>query len=544
MDVEILSRIQFAFTIAFHYIYPTFSIGLGLFLVIVQLFWLKTRKPLYHNMARYWTRVFGLTFAIGVASGIVMEFEFGTNWATYSRFVGDVFGSPLAIEGLYAFFLESGFLAILLFGWDKVGPYTHFFATLMVCLGSHFSAVWIVVANSWMQTPTGFHLAQKFKVTEDGVRHPLSANLEQGTFTVQEFKLPDDYILQQADIDSVRAVITDFWAMVFNPSSLDRLTHVTLGCWLAGSFLVISISAFYLLRKRHTEFAKASLKIALVYATIASLLQLWSADSTARGVADNQPVKLAAIEGLVETQTMAPLGIGGLVTWKKDDEGNIIGLNNYTIGMKGMLSLLVSGDFLDPMEGMKTEVKGLEELPSDEFIRERYGEHLTDEEVMKIRPEYWPEVPVVFQTYHIMIMCGMALIGITLLGCAFWKFGYLFSTEKKITRLFLWVLVISVFIPQLANQAGWFTAEMGRQPWVVYEILKTSEGLSKAVKANQVLGSLIGFFLIYSLLFFVFLYTLHNKIKHGPKDDESLNVLPDKWRKLADALPGRATGDK
>ena len=193
MDVLLLSRIQFALTISFHYLYPPLSIGLGVMLVIIEGFWLKTRHPLYHQMARYFTRIFALTFAIGVATGIVMEFEFGTNWATYSRFVGDVFGSALAAEGIFAFFLESGFLAVLLFGWDKVGPKLHFFSTCMVCLGAHFSAVWIVVANSWMQTPAGFHLAG------EGLKR--------------------------------RAEITDFWAMVFNPSSMERLGHVLCGAW-------------------------------------------------------------------------------------------------------------------------------------------------------------------------------------------------------------------------------------------------------------------------------------------------------------------------
>src|SRR3990172_12078692 len=192
MDVLTLSRIQFAATISFHYIYPPLSIGLGVMLVIFEALWLKTKTPLYHQLARFWTRVFALTFAIGVATGIVMEFEFGTNWATYSRFVGDVFGSALAAEGIFAFFLESGFLALLVFGWDKVKPRTHFISTIMVSLGSMFSAVWIVVANSWQQTPAGFHIVGKGLNT--------------------------------------RAEITDFWAMVFNPSSVDRLLHVISGC--------------------------------------------------------------------------------------------------------------------------------------------------------------------------------------------------------------------------------------------------------------------------------------------------------------------------
>src|SRR5471030_730766 len=242
MDVLTLSRIQFGATVAFHYIYPPLSIGLGLMLVIMEAAWLKTKNPIYHQMARFWTKVFALTFAIGVATGIVMEFEFGTNWATYSRFVGDVFGSALASEGIFAFFLESGFLALLLFGWDRVGPKMHFFSTLMVCLGAHFSAIWIIVANSWMQTPAGFHI----------VGEGLSA----------------------------RAEIVDFWAMVFNPSSVDRLLHSVIGAWLAGAFLVISVSAYYILKGRHLKFARSSLKIGLAVGFIACILQGISGDSS------------------------------------------------------------------------------------------------------------------------------------------------------------------------------------------------------------------------------------------------------------------------
>ncbi|MBC2603580.1 cytochrome ubiquinol oxidase subunit I [Puniceicoccus vermicola] len=532
MDIEILSRIQFAFTIGFHYLFPPLTIGVGLNLVIMSAFWLKTRNPIYHNMGRFWTKVFGLIFAIGVATGIVMEFQFGTNWATYSRFVGDVFGSPLAIEGIYAFFLESGFLAILLFGWDKVGPKLHFFATCMVALGAHFSAIWILVANSWMQTPAGFHLAKKVKIAADGTQYPLSADLPAGTFSIKEIPLPKDYILQQSDLDSIRAVITDFWDMVFSPSSMDRLIHTILACWLAGTFLVISISAYYLLKKRHIAFAKASMRIGLVVAAITTVLQFWSADSTARGVAENQPVKLAAIEGLADSTTEAPIAVIGTVSWERDAEGNVTGINENSVKIPALLSILVSGDFLHPSKAAGVEIKGLNDLPSDEFIKSRHPD-ATPEEIEKIRPEYWPNVPVVFQTYHIMIFCGVALFVIAWLGLFLWKTGRLWATDKKFTRLFLIVCVFSVFLPQLASQAGWFTAEMGRQPWIVYEILQTSEALSKAVKAEQVLFSLIMFTLIYILLFMVFAYTLNSKIKHGPSDDHSGNQLPEKWRSVA-----------
>ncbi|HQG46998.1 MAG TPA: cytochrome ubiquinol oxidase subunit I, partial [bacterium] len=259
MDVFLLSRLQFAFTIAFHYIFPPLSIGLGVLLVIMEACYLKTRDPLYLEMTKFWSRLFGLIFALGVASGIVMEFQFGTNWSVYSRYVGDVFGSALAAEGLFAFFLESGFLAILLFGWNRVKPVTHFIATCMVALGAHFSAVWIIVANSWQQTPAGHHIV--------------------------------------GFGDSVRAEIVDFWQVVFNPSSLHRLSHTVAGAWQAGAFLVLSVAAFYLLRKKHLEFSKASFRIALPVAVIASLLQLLTGHASASGVAQNQPAKLAAFEG-------------------------------------------------------------------------------------------------------------------------------------------------------------------------------------------------------------------------------------------------------
>jgi cytochrome d ubiquinol oxidase subunit I len=263
MEVLLLSRLQFSFTAAFHYLYPPLSIGLGVTLVLIERLWLKTSQPIYHQMARFWTKLFALTFAIGVATGIALEFEFGTNWATCSRYVGDVFGSALAAEGIFAFFLESGFSAALLFGWDRVSRGVHFLATCMVCFGAHFSAIWIVVANSWQQTPAG-------------------------------------YVLEQT-AHGPRAVITDFWAMVFNPSSLDRLSHVVCEAWQAGAFLAISVSGFCLLRRKHEEFARASMKVGLGVALVASLLQIVTGHESAEGVIRNQPAKMAAFEGHYET---------------------------------------------------------------------------------------------------------------------------------------------------------------------------------------------------------------------------------------------------
>jgi cytochrome d ubiquinol oxidase subunit I len=507
MDAEILARIQFAFTVMFHYIYPPLSIGLGVALVIMESCWLRTGNILYHNMARFWTKIFALTFAIGVATGIVLEFEFGTNWATYSRFVGDVFGSALAAEGIFAFFLESGFLAILLFGWNKVGPKLHYFSTWMVCLGAHFSAIWIVVANSWMQTPAGYHLER------------MSVN-------GQPERLPIGHVLQPEDLGSVRAVIDDFWAMVFNPSSVDRLVHVILGAWMAGAFLVVSISAFYLLRRRHELFAQASFKVGVAFAAVATLLQIVSGDLSAVGVSKNQPVKFAAMEGLWETQPYAPLTIAGWVDTTTQE--------THGLKIPGMLSLLAHHDPAKPVSGLK-------DLPPDSFLQTRYP-NATPEELAKIRPEYWPNIPVVFQTYHLMVAIGFALLGWVMLAVFFWWRGWLFRTDWWPTRILLLGGVFSVLGPQIANQAGWFTAEIGRQPWIVYELLKTSQALSEVVTAQHILASLIMFTLVYLLLFILFIFLLTRKIQHGPDDAEQLNEMPASWKAvLRDSkLEGRA----
>ena len=447
MDVEILSRLQFAFTISFHYIYPPLSIGLGLIMVIMEGQYLRTKEPVYEQMARFWTKIFALTFGIGVATGIVMEFEFGTNWATYSRYVGDVFGSALAAEGIFAFALESGFLGILLFGWNRVSPRVHFIATIGVFFGSLFSAVWIVVANSWQQTPAGF------MIEGEGLR--------------------------------ARAVITDFWAMVFNPSSVDRLLHVWIGAFLAGAFLVLSVHAYYLLKGRHVELSKKAFKIALGVATVFSLAQLVVGHHSANGVAENQPAKLAALEGHFDSLAVADAYIFG---WVNKEKQEVTG-----IGVPGGLTFLLHNDFTTP-------VRGLNSFPEDE------------------RPS---ALNAIFQFYHLMVAIGMALIALTLFAAFQWWRGKLFEN-----RWLLWIFVFSVLLPNIANQVGWFAAEMGRQPWVVYGLLRTSEALSKAVTANQVLFSLILFALIYTLLLALFLYLLNKKIKVGPEGTERIQHNP------------------
>ncbi len=442
MDVEILSRIQFAFTISFHYIYPPLSIGLGLCMVAMEGLYLRTGNKMYEDMTRFFTKIFALIFGLGVATGIVMEFEFGTNWATYSKYVGDVFGSALAAEGIFAFALEAGFLGVLVFGWDRVKPATHFFATVMVFLGSMFSAIWIVVANSWQQTPRGY------RVVGEGLE--------------------------------ARAEITDFWAMVFNPSSIERVSHVWVGSFLAGSFLVLSISAYYIRKNKHLQFAKSSFRIALVIATVSALSQLFIGHKSAEVVAEHQPAKLAAFEGHFDSLAVADMYLFG---WIDKKEERTIGLSIP----KG-LTFLTHQDFTTP-------IKGLKGFP----VADRPG-----------------ALNIVFQSYHIMITIGMVLIGLTLYACFLWYKGLLFQKKWLMT-----VFQFSVLLPQLANQAGWFAAETGRQPWVVYGLLRTSNALSKSVTANQVLFSLIMFTLVYLLLFILFIYLLNKKVLHGPyKADE------------------------
>lgn len=439
MDIVFLSRIQFALTIAFHYIYPPLSIGIGLILVFMEGAYLVTKNKIYEQMTRFWVKIFGLTFAIGVATGVVMEFEFGTNWATYSRFVGDVFGSALAAEGIFAFFLESGFLAILLFGWNKVSPKVHFFSTVMVALGSMFSAVWIVIANSWMQTPAGYHIVQSAM--------------------------------------GPRAEITDFWAMVFNPTSMDRLSHVLVGCWQAGAWLVLSVSAYYLLKRRHEDFARASIKIALMIALISSLLQLVTGHQSAVKVSRYQPVKLAAFEGHFTAEAPAALHLFG---WVDQKAGTVSGF-----GIPGLLSYFIYGDSTVPIKGL------------DFFSKEEH-----------------PPVNITFQSFHAMILIGLGLIALSISGIFLWWRGALFQS-RWILKLF----VIAVVGPQIANQAGWMAAEVGRQPWIVYGLLKTKDAVSKVLHPGEVLASLVMFTVVYALLFLVFVYLLDQKIKKGPVEE-------------------------
>lgn len=449
MDVELLSRLQFAFTIMFHYLFPPLTIGLGFVMVIIEAMWLRSGDITWKHAARFWTRIFAINFALGVATGIVMEFEFGTNWATYSTFVGDVFGSALAAEGIFAFFLESGFLAVLVFGWDRVGPKFHFFSTLMVFLGSCFSAVWIVVANSWQQTPAGYHIVEMVVNGE-----PI-----------------------------IRAEITDFWAMVFNPSSSIRLTHTLIGCMVMGGFATCSVSAWYLLKGVHVQFAKRCFTIGIVISAVFSMCAFGTGHFQAKKVAVTQPAKLAAFEAQFETS----VGAAYLFGWPDAESKRVYG----GIAIPGLLSFLVHGN-------AETPVTGLDAFPEED------------------RPNVW----LPFQAFHIMVGFCLLFIVLTVGTLIFMKRGTFLQK-----RWLLWVYVYMFLGAIITNQAGWIAAETGRQPWIVYPSvqdgvamvgLRTSDGLSDTVVASQVIWSIVLFALIYGLLFCIWVYVIKRMIQVGP----------------------------
>ena len=482
MDVVLLSRIQFALTIMFHYIFPPLTIGMGVVLVYLEGMYLWKREPIYETAARFWTQLFAVTFAVGVATGIVMEFQFGTNWAVYSRFVGDVFGSALAAEGIFAFFLESGFLAVLVFGWDKVSAGFHFFATVMVALGSIFSAIWIVVANSWQQTPTGHHFVQMMR---DG----------------QPWMVDGEPI--------VRAEIVSFWEVVFNPSTLERLSHTLIGAFIMGAFFIMSISAYYLLKNKHRDFAKRSFTGALILASFFCLVQLVSGHSNAVMVSKHQPAKLAAYEGHFKTGP----GDLSLIGWPIEDEERVA----MNLAVPGLLSLLVHGDSNTPVTGL------------DRF-----------------RPEDRPPLLPTFFSYRLMVGLGMTFIALTLFSLFLLWRGKLFSQ-----RWLLKIFVVAVLGAVAANQLGWIAAEVGRQPWVVYPVverdtagkpildaegfalyrstefpaaegtlsivgLRTKDAVSETVGSAEVLASMVMFGLIYLLLGALWVLVLDRKIRKGP----------------------------
>ncbi len=455
MDAELLARLQFTLTASYHFIFPPLSMGLGLMLLFVSGMYLRTKDPKWRQLQFFWVKVYGIIFAMGVATGVVMEFEFGMNWSEYSRFVGNIFGSLLAAEGVFAFFLEGGFLGLMLFGGNRLGPRMWFTASLMVVVGAHFSALWIVMANSWMQTPAGYE--------------------------IQALPVP------------ARAVMTDFWATVFTPSFMPRILHVFAASWTAGAALMASVGAWYVLRKPgFAELGKLCLSVALPLFIVFSVANgFLFGPELARSVAENQPEKLAAMEGVWNTEQNAAAYAFG---WVDEGSGETVGL-----AIPGLLSFLSGAD----------TVTGINDF------------------------DVPPTMPnATFQSYHLMVGLGMAIIPFAFLSAGLW-----FWKRKLLDhRWALWIVVSSVFVALFVITMGWFVAEFGRQPWIVYGLMFTAAGTSPVVEAWEIVSSIGLFVLIYALLFVVFVYLLNSKIQHGPAPLEEVEATP------VDALPDTLRG--
>ena len=418
------------------------TIGLAWLIVIFETKAWRRKDEKYEKIAKFWAKLLALTFVVGVATGIVMEFQFGTNWSEYSKFVGDIFGAPLAAEGIFAFFLESGFLGLYLFGRKRISKGVHWFASLMVAVGSTLSAFWIIVANSWQQTPTG-------------------------------------YIIRNG-----RAELTNFWEAVFNPSTLPRYFHTVDAAIITGAFFMAGISAYYLLKQKHVAFARASLKTAVIVGTIASILEIMPfGHEHARQVVRTQPEKFAAIEGIYTTEEGASMIIFGV-------PGDKPPKLQLAFKIPGLLSWLAFGEWDAP-------IKGINEFPSDEI----------------------PPLKLTFYSFHLMVALGVFFVFIMV-----WAIIQLYRKKLWESNKLLKILLYAIPLPFLACQLGWIAAEVGRQPWVVYKLMKTSDAISVTVPAWQILLSIIIFGLIYALLGFLYIYLTRKEILHGPEEIEEITT--------------------
>ncbi|HEY4345343.1 MAG TPA: cytochrome ubiquinol oxidase subunit I [Parvibaculum sp.] len=440
IDVVVLSRLQFAFTISFHIIFPALTIGISGFLVLVEALWLKTGDEAWRRLYQFWVRLFALSFGMGVVSGIVLSYQFGTNWATFSRLVGPVIGPLMAYEVLTAFFMEAGFLGIMLFGWDKVGPRLHFLATALVGAGTTVSAFWIIAANSWMQTPQGAHF-----------------DLAAGHF------VPDDWI-----------------AIIFNPSFPYRLSHMVVAAYLSSALLIAGISAIYLLAGKHTMLARKSYSIAMWAILVLAPLQIVIGDQHGLNVLEHQPVKVAAMEANWERQAGAPIIFFAIPDAAKE-------MNHFEIAVPGIASLILT-------HSMKGIVPGLKDVPKADR----------------------PPVGIVFWSFRVMVALGLIFL---LIGgwsaLARWR-GKL-GTDKWLMRLSAAATPTGL----IAILAGWFVAEVGRQPFTVYGHLRTADSISPVVNASAVTTSLAIFLIVYGGLFGAYLYYFTKIVRVGPKPLEA-----------------------
>ncbi len=444
MDVVTLSRLQFAVTSAFHFIFVPLTLGLSVLTAYMETRYVITHDETYLKMTKFWGKLFLINFALGVVTGITLEFQFGMNWAEYSRYVGDIFGAPLAIEATVAFFLESVFIGVWIFGWNKVSKKVHALSIWLVAVATNLSALWILLANGWMQHPVGYVLRNN------------------------------------------RAEMVDFMAMVTNPYGLLKFAHQLVSGYTVGAFFIMGVSAWHLLRKNETDFFKRSFRIAAIFGLVSTILVAVSGDFHAVEVAKTQPAKFAAMESLWESKR--GVGLNLLLVPDPISECNSV----EKLCIPNAVSFLA---FHTP----DAEIKGLKEFPKE------------------LRPPVTP----VFLSFRLMVGLGTFFILAALVAVILSRWGKLESN-----RLFLQVMLWSIPLPYIANQLGWLVAEVGRQPWIVYGVLKTSDAVSKSIGVAQVVGSLAGFTLLYGVLGVIDIYLLAKYARKGPDNDLSAIIKP------------------
>lgn len=433
MSALFLGRLQFAFTICFHFLFPAMTLGTALIILISETLYLIKKDETYKKITDFLVKLLGLIFVVGAASGIVMEFSFGTNWSGYSRAVGDIFGPILAAEGVIAFFLESVFLGVLLFGRNRVSRGVYWLSALLVFIGGHLSAFWIVVANSWMQTPAGYTINEAGKI-----------------------------------------ILGNFGDAVFNPSTIVRYVHTIIASWVTSAVMLAGIAAYYVRKGLYGDTAKIMLKIGIILFALTPLLQLGAGHAHAIKVINLQPEKAAAMEGHFNTMKGAPIYALGYV-----DEQN---QKTYGIYIPKGFSFLYNFDW-------NSEIKGLNDFPKSD----------------------WPPVNFVFQVYHIMVGAGVLMIALGLLGAYLLWRGKLYEN-----KWYLYVLPFLIPLPHIAHETGWIAAEVGRQPWIIYKLMRTSDAASVVVSAGEITFSLIMFFIIYTLLAAMFIKIFLKIVQKGP----------------------------
>ncbi|MGA2022190.1 MAG: cytochrome ubiquinol oxidase subunit I [Candidatus Sulfotelmatobacter sp.] len=437
MDSALLvHRIHFAFTITFHYLFPQLTMGLAPLIVVLKTLGIRHRDEIYNQAARFWAKIFGINFLLGVVTGIPMEFQFGTNWSHFSRYAGGVIGQTLAMEGMFAFFLESAFLGLFLYGEKRLGPRGHWWSAVAVFLGSWLSGYFIIATDAWMQHPVGYVKAA-------------------------------DGSLQ----------LSSFWALVMNPWAWWQYAHNMSGAVITGAIVMASVGAFYLLWGKFEAHGRVFVRVGVVAGLIFSVLQLFpTGDGQGRMIALDQPVTLAAMEALFVGQPGAPLIILGQPNVEKQKIDN-------PLEVPDALSFLT-------YRAWTAQVKGLDSFP----------------------PELWPQnIALLYYSYHIMVGLGTIFIAIMLVAAFLLWRGKLFSA-----RWMLWILLLALPFPYIANTAGWLTAELGRQPWLVYGLMRTADGYSKMVSAGNAMFTLLGFLGMYTVLGILFLFLVRREIEHGP----------------------------